>query len=201
MGDEFIPDYSRYTTQELIEVYYRIDINNNQIRTQAIEAELRKKLCLDESVDLNDSLVKSKLDTYLEMGKFESADMIKWTKKIRNGWIAGLVLGIITLTLTIIAINSPDNTFLQNNFSSYSFIDVIIVLILSYGVYRKNKVSAIILLIYFMLPKVITSLETGNIKALTGGSLFIYFFVEAIRGIIEYHKLKKKEEQKETITV
>lgn len=190
MGDEFIPDYSRYETVELIDVYKRIDKANNPKRTMAIENELRKKLNIDTILNFNDDSVKNNLDNYLETGKFEDKEKTKYEKKIRNGWIAGVVLATITLLLTIISLKSPDNSFLQNNFDKWSFFDVVIVYALSFGVHKKNKIAAIVLLVYFLLPKILGYIDSGNIKVLTGGSLFIYFFVEAIRAIIELQKME-----------
>jgi hypothetical protein len=199
MGDEFIPDYSKYNTNELIDVYNRIDKVNNPKRTKAIEEELRKKLNIDPILNFNDETVKQKLKNVLLTDNFEKIKKPKYEKKIRRGWISGIVVGCITILAIIISLNSPENSTIRENFNEWNFIDVVIVFVLSFGIYKKNKTAAILLLVYFLLPKVIDFIETGDAKVLTGGSIFVYFFVEAIRGISEYQKIKK-ENISETVT-
>jgi hypothetical protein len=199
MGDEFIPDYSKYNTNELIDVYNRIDKVNNPKRTKAIEEELRKKLNIDPILNFNDETVKQKLKNVLLTDNFEKIEKPKYEKKIRRGWISGIVVGCITILAIIISLNSPENSTIRENFNEWNFIDVVIVFVLSFGIYKKNKTAAILLLVYFLLPKVIDFIETGDAKVLTGGSIFVYFFVEAIRGISEYQKIKK-ENISETVT-
>ena len=200
MGDEFIPDYSKYNTNELIDVYNRIDKTNNPKRTKAIEEELRKKLNIDPILNFNDETVKKKLNNILLSDNFEKVEKPKYEKRIRRGWISGIIVGSLTLLITIISLNSPENSTLRESFNGLSFIDITIVFALTFGVYKKSKISAILLLAFFLLPKILGFIETGDAKVLTGGSIFVYFFVDAIRGISEYQKINK-ENISEAITV
>ncbi len=198
MGDEFIPNYSRYSTTELIDVYNRIDKINNPIRTKAIEDELRKKLNIDPILNFTDESVITMLKNF--SGNHDSIDdeKPKYEKRIRNGWIATVVLATIILVLTILSKILPQNAFLRDNFDYWSFLDVIILYGLSIGIYKKNKIAAISLIIYFYLPKIIGFIETGNANALTGGSLFLYFILQATRGIYEYHKINSLQSKAAT---
>jgi len=191
MGDEFIPDYEKYTTAELVDVFYRIDKINNPKRAKAIEQQLRIKLKIDAGISFNDESVKRKLNGYLENFTVIKSEKPDYEKKIRRGWIAGTIFGCIYLLITIYALYTQENSFLTDNFNSWSFIDITIYFGLSFGIYRKNKVAAILLVVFFLLPKVIAFVTTGDIRALSGGAIFGYFFVEALRGILDYESITK----------
>ena len=191
MGDEFIPDYEKYTTAELVDVFHRIDKINNPKRAKAIEQQLRIKLNIDAGISFNDETVKRKLNGYLESFTIIKSEKPDYEKKIRRGWIAGIVAGGFSLLLTIASLNTPADSGMREYFNEWTFIDITIVFGLSYGVFRKNKISAILLLVFSIVPKIIAFFTTGDLKALSGGAIFIYFFVEALRGILDYESTTK----------
>lgn len=192
MGDEFIPDYEKYTTAELVDVFNRIDKTNNPKRAKTIEQQLRIKLNIDAGISFNDETVKQKLYGHLENFTVIKSEKPDYEKKIRRGWIAGIIAGGFYLLLTILSLNTPADSGLREYFNEWNFIDITILFGLSYGVFRKNKIAAILLLLFSIVPKVIAFFATGDLKALTGGAIFIYFFVEALRGILDYESITKK---------
>ncbi|MFA6980903.1 MAG: hypothetical protein WC209_16385 [Ignavibacteriaceae bacterium] len=192
MGDEFIPDYERYTIAELVDVFNRIDKINNPKRAKAIEEQLRAKLKIDPMMSFNDETVKQKLNGYLENYTVIKSEKPAYEKKIRRGWIAGVILGILSLLITIYSLNTPGNSALRESFNEWTFIDITICFGLSFGVYKKNKIAAILLLALFLIPRIIGFISTGNLKILSGGAIFVYFFVEALRGILDYESTTKQ---------
>jgi hypothetical protein len=72
---EFIPDYKKYTTFQLFEVYRRMDRNDHPERLKAIENEIKNRMDLPEETDLSEKLDIYELDNiyknYFEKEKRE----------------------------------------------------------------------------------------------------------------------------------
>ena len=122
---------------------------------------------------------------WLLHGKLNNEASLKY---IRNGYITALIfLG----TIFLFYIYTGKTNFFSLNHPF--FIDLVVVLILTFGVFKKSRISAILLLIYFIL----SAIFLFDLKSLTPifgiftiiyALVFIYFFVQAIRGTLSYHK-------------
>jgi hypothetical protein len=116
-------------------------------------------------------------------------------KKIRGAWITGLVCGTITLTFSLLALFK--NPVLLE---CYGTIDALIFYGLSFGIYKRNRVCAIIMIVFFIIEKIdLITRRTEEMMGGTGGIVFasvalviLVFFFEGIRGTFAYHKLKNK---------
>ena len=118
----------------------------------------------------------------------------KANKAINNGAIAGCISGFLTLAIALFAIFSNSQTGSIAYFNDPSlFFDVAIIFVLAYGIYKKSRTAAVILFIYFLLSKVIISVDTGNTASVGTGLIFLYFYGNAIRGTFNYHKIEKAE--------
>ena len=113
------------------------------------------------------------------------------TKKIKNCWIAGLISIAITLVFTLIAISGTNILGLN----AWSFIDVAILAALTFGVYKKSRVCATLLLVFFVVNKVIMWMEAGTPSGLPMAIVFFWFFGQGVVGTFQFHKLKNQQTQ------
>ena len=115
---------------------------------------------------------------------------------IRNGYIAALISVGITIAAYLLQIDAND----INLFSDPSiFIDVIIGLILAFGIYKRSRVCAVIMLIYFIVGKIIYYNEMTyyginlDIQTIVVALVFIYFYAQAVRGTFAFHKTNNQK--------
>jgi serine/threonine-protein kinase len=113
----------------------------------------------------------------------------KVLSRIKGGWIAGIVSATITLIFTLIAMNG---TNMPLALDAWSFIDVGLFLILSYGVYKKSRTAAVLLFLLFLANKIFMVLETGKFQGWFMALIFLYFYFMAIVGTFQYHHILKK---------
>ena len=108
------------------------------------------------------------------------------TKAIRNAWIAALVSAGVTLIVPLIS--SYKTPILEMGF--YILLDVGLILLLAYGIYRKSRIAALAMLIYHMANQVIMYIEHG-LRGL-GPIVGFFFFIIYLQGVIgsfAYHRL------------
>ncbi len=109
---------------------------------------------------------------------------------IRRAWIAAIVSGTWTLAFTLFAVASGN----KQSFSLigvWSFVDVILVYALAYGIYRRSRVCAVLMLTAFVLGQVVARLHISDLWSLSGilvPSIFVYLFMQGARGTFAYHK-------------
>ena len=116
-------------------------------------------------------------------------------KNIKYGYIAALVSAGITVLLNFLQFDAGDVNLFSDPVVLY---DVIIILLLAFGIYKKSRVCAIAMLIYFILGKIFQFQEYASYGIDTPPStylvavVFIYFYFQAVRGTIAFHKINKK---------
>tara|TARA_B100000886_G_C20376314_1_gene471904 strand:+ start:143 stop:517 length:375 start_codon:yes stop_codon:yes gene_type:complete len=116
-------------------------------------------------------------------------------KNIRYGYIAALVSAGITVVLNFLQFDAGDVNLFSDPVVLY---DVIIILLLAFGIYKKSRVCAIAMFIYFILGKIFQFQEYASYGIDTPPStylvavVFIYFYFQAVRGTIAFHKINKK---------
>ena len=108
-------------------------------------------------------------------------------KKIRNAWVACIVSGVLTVILAMIAMNGNS----MGGHSGYDVIDALFVFGLAFGISRKSRVCAVLMLAYFVLSKYLLFRASGQVNGLAFGVVFLYFYAMGVQGTFEYHKLRK----------
>jgi hypothetical protein len=108
-------------------------------------------------------------------------------KKIKNGWVAALISAVMTLGVTLIAMSGTAVL----GFSAWELIDVALILGLAFGIYKKSRTSAVIMLVYFVASKILIMVESGKPTGLLMGMVFVYFYWQGVVGTFAYHTLKK----------
>ena len=72
----------------------------------------------------------------------------------------------------------------------WSLGDVVLMGSLSYWIYRKSKLSAIFMFIYFLISKIIAFTETKNGAGVVMWIIFIYLYYRGMMGAISYYKIR-----------
>lgn len=110
-------------------------------------------------------------------------------KKIRNAWIAGLVSAATTLVFVLVAM-SGTNLF---GFSAMQLIDVGIILGLTFGIYKKSRICAVLMLVYFVIAKIDLMLQPDvGTRGIFLSLVFFYFYLQGVIGTFAYHKHLKQ---------
>lgn len=117
----------------------------------------------------------------------------KEEKHIKNAWIAGLIIAVITFIFSLFGAydESIRHTY---GLDTWSLLDVALIAGLTYGIYRKNRYCALGLLIYFVGSKFIMAASSGQF---TGGFMslvFGFFLLQGTRAAFKIHKHKKAVE-------
>ena len=111
--------------------------------------------------------------------------------KIRSGWIAATVSAAMTLIMVFVAQNTAEFGEIWN---VSSLIDVALIAILAIGIYFKSRTTATLMFIYFLLSKIYIVVVTHQVSGLVLGLIFLYFYLQAMIGTYQYHKLMKEFE-------
>ncbi len=108
-------------------------------------------------------------------------------KHIKRAWIAGAVSGTLTLVFSLIGTYNDDFRY-KYGIDNWSLLDVAIIVGLTYGIYRKNRFSALALLIYFVGSKLILVASTGQFSGGFLSLLFAWFFFQGAKATFQIHK-------------
>lgn len=109
-------------------------------------------------------------------------DIEKANKAIRNAWIGGIIVGVAVFIFVLPA-------------DPFYLIDVFIIFGLTFGVYKKNRASAVMLFLYFIISKIFMFIESGNLMSLPLALILSYLFFDGLRGTFSYHKITKAREE------
>jgi len=129
-----------------------------------------------------------------------AVDIDRAEAKIKGAWMAGVASGSVTLVFTLIAMKRNVWGFTISNMG-----DVLLVFTLAFGIYMRNRVCAILMLVYFLVAKVFIWMRLDLITDLPKGvwvgyllftMLFCYFFIEGVRGTFVYHRFERGAESK-----
>ncbi len=107
--------------------------------------------------------------------------------KIKWAWQAGIVSGTWTLILVLLSLAGYGFTGLID---AFSLIDVCLVFGLSFGIYKKSRVAAVIMLVYFLLNQAWIIIGLKKIPGIIS-LFFLVLFLGGVQGTFTYRKLSK----------
>lgn len=107
--------------------------------------------------------------------------------QIKSAWVAGCVSGVLTLAATLVAMSGTPILGLD----AWSLFDVGLIFGLSYGIFRKSRACAVLMLVYFVASKILIIVETGKPNGVVMALVFAYFFLQGVTGTYAYRKLVK----------
>ena len=106
-------------------------------------------------------------------------------RNIRNAWVAGVISGCITLIITLLAIAGRS----LYGFSGTELVDVVLILGLSFGIYKRSRTCAVLMLEYFIFAKVYMMVGGHlNVMGAFVAVIFLYFYSMGIVGAFQYHR-------------
>lgn len=129
-------------------------------------------------------------------------DKNKVEKKIRYGWIAGLITSGLTIFSYVMLYLLIGNRFWSRIEEMDVGIDVILTLLmlgLTVGIYNKNRAAAVIALVVFVLSRIVTwsaafmmlsqsRNATGLCIGIPIGLILIRMFYLGVEGTFTYHR-------------
>jgi hypothetical protein len=120
----------------------------------------------------------------------QSAELIPSNvlKKIKNAWVVGIISGCITLVVTLLAMNGVAIL----GFNAWNLLDAALIFGLTFGIYKKSRSCAVLMLIYFVGSKMIIIADTGKFSGAIMSIVFIYYYIHGVIGTFTYHKLQKQ---------
>lgn len=108
--------------------------------------------------------------------------------KIKHACMAGCISGGITLAVTIVVMLGAK----LPGFDAWSLIDVVLAFALAFGIYRKSRVCAVAMLVYFVASKIFVIVETGQASGLLVSLIFIYYYWQGVSGTFAYHRIARQ---------
>ena len=108
-------------------------------------------------------------------------------KKIKSGWVAGVVS--ISVTMIFILWSFFGTEIMGIN--AWGLIDVALMGGLTFGVYKKSRTCAVLLLAIFALNKIIMWMEAGTPTGWIMAFAFMYYFYQGVAGTFQYHRWKR----------
>ena len=104
--------------------------------------------------------------------------------------IAALAAGASALlTLVMIGLATRQGGPFAGYLDAWSLLDVALLAGLGVGVYRKSRVSAVLLLVYYLVSQVTMRIQLNNTSGLAVAALFVLLYVQGVRGAFAYHRL------------
>ncbi len=111
-------------------------------------------------------------------------DLEKATKRIKGAVIAGIISGILT---TIIALVGASEIGL------WGLIDSTLIFGLTFGIHKKSRTCAVILLAYWIVSKLLQwDILTSSFIAIGIAGIFTGYFIQGILGTFAYNRLFHK---------
>jgi len=109
-------------------------------------------------------------------------------RPIRHGWIAACVSGTLTLLMVVVGPMVDDGA----RFDAWNLLDVGLIALLAFGIYKRSRTAATVMLAYFVLSKILIMVETGKPSGLVVGLLFAIFYFRAMTATFRYHRFLKE---------
>jgi hypothetical protein len=123
------------------------------------------------------------------LAAFEITDRVSCERAIRNGGMAGLVSAAISGVFVVagLVVRSPDPA-LASAMNPWSLIDVALIVVLAWYVFRKSRVASTLLVVYYVLAKLSIWSEVGiSVPGLILPIMFMLYYVTAMRGTYLWH--------------
>lgn len=118
-------------------------------------------------------------------------DIEQATTAIRIAWKMSLVSIGITIALTLVYASGGSLAKVD----WWNWVDIVLMLALTYGVYKKHRASAVTLFVYYVVGKIYIWIFSGAIIGLPIAAVFAYFFFRGIQGTLAYHRLMNGMEE------
>ena len=106
-------------------------------------------------------------------------------KKIKNAWVAALVSAAMTTLLALIAVYGGQSV---GGIDGSALFDVALILGLAFGIYKRSRACAVIMLVYFFASKIILFVDSGKVQGIFLSLVFLYFYWQGAVGTFASHR-------------
>ncbi|MDH1262063.1 hypothetical protein [Pseudomonas sp. GD03944] len=113
----------------------------------------------------------------------------KIARKIKHCWVAGVISSSATLFLIARLLSSGATS--ANGIDEWALIDVAIMLGLCFGVYKKSRACAILMVLFFTIGKLSMLADGASLIALPIALVFLWFFAQGVVGTFQFHRWKR----------
>jgi len=114
---------------------------------------------------------------------------------IRQGWITALVSMGITLLFSSIGFFTQSDNETPNYFlEPWLLIDVVLMAVMAFFIYKKSRTAATLMFVYFVTSKLVQWYDLGNVQGLPLAMIFMYFYFNAMRGTFIWHSKYNKQQ-------
>lgn len=117
-------------------------------------------------------------------------------KKIKHAWIACVISGCITLIYSLLAISGKSIL----GYSAWELVDTAFVFALAFGIYKKSRTCAVLMLVYFIASKIILIEASGKFTGIFLALIFIYCYVQGVIGTFQYHRFLRNGHTANTLS-
>ena len=115
-------------------------------------------------------------------------DLEQANAAIRIAWKMSLVSIGVTIALTLVYASGGSLA----DVDWWNWIDIFLMLALTFGVYKKHRASAITLFAYYVVSKIYVWIIYGVFLGVPIAAVFAYFFLRGIQGVFAYHRLNSE---------
>jgi len=116
-------------------------------------------------------------------------DLEKANKAINTACWAGIISGSFTAIVSVIA----GFGYSFAGFTVWNLFDALLIFGMAYGIYRKSRVCAVIMFVYWVASKIISFTEKGHLGGIFIAIIFAYAFFQGVRGTFAYHRMNLKK--------
>lgn len=118
----------------------------------------------------------------------KKVDLEQANASIRIAWKMSLVSILITVMLTLVYASGGS----MGQVDWWNWVDLVLMLALTYGVYKKHRASAVTLFVYYVVGKIYVWIFYGVFLGIPIAAVFAYFFFRGIQGVFAYHRLNSE---------
>jgi hypothetical protein len=123
---------------------------------------------------------------------FNITDRAKCERVIRTGGIAAMIsAGITAIFAGAGFFTTPSDKGLANYVNPWMTIDVALILVLGFFIFRKSRVASTIMVIYFAASKIDAWLTVGRPQGFLLSMVFLLCYIAAMRATYIWHKTYK----------
>jgi len=207
---DFIPDYSRYSIPQLVDVYRRIEKEKYPQKVQIIKQEIITKLNLNDATDFNTEEIEKLFDRILLEGYPLKTKQTKIEiKEKKYNWIwskitdvesakkaanQGMYASIFIAGTTLLLLGLSTQGFNPMDLDTYSLIDIMIFVIIGWRIYAMSRTAAILGLAFYILEQVYLINDFG-FRMSAVQIIIVLAFINSIRGTYAFNVLKNYSTQ------
>jgi hypothetical protein len=107
-------------------------------------------------------------------------------KHIRNAWIAALVCTLATLVLTVLSGLGVELGIPSIN--KWSILDVVLKAALTLGIYKRSRLSAVLMFTSMLLTQILLFTATGRYSGGIIAPILLYVLARGVQGTYVWHQ-------------